>query len=227
MHNLKVLIVMVAGLALLAACNETPADAPVADAGLTTPVADSHAGHDHAPGEGHGATLEAAPSEITLDDGSTVKVIAVAALNADPKAYAGTYAIDGTIGDVFADKGKFMLKDCGVVCGDASCAGCEADQQLPVSFDLASLKGELPAKEARVHVVADIKLSEAGGFTLAVKEVREAKSGKAVCTCGHDHGDGHDHAGHDHDDHAHEGHDHAGHDDHGHDKKAKDGSSQA
>lgn len=212
------------GLLLLAAsCNDAATDAPSADAGAATSVAaapagDSHAGHDHAPGEGHGAAeIAPPPTEVTLADGTVVPVIAVAALNTNPKDYAGTFAIDGTVGEVFADKGRFMLKDNGVACGDASCSGCAADQQLPVSFDLASLEGAVPAQASRVLVVADVKPSDAGGFTLAVREVREGSGEKAVCSCcpsGKDGGKAHDHAGHGHDDHDHEGHDHAEHDDH-------------
>jgi hypothetical protein len=226
MRNFKVLCVMAASLSLLAACNQTPTDTPVADAGNTTPVAsvaDSHAGHDHESGAEHDSVQEAAPSEITLEDGSTIPVIAVAALNSSPKDYSGTFAIDGTIGDVFADKGRFMLRDNGVACGDKSCSGCEADQQLPVNFDLASFEGGMPAKESRVLVVADIKPSEAGGFTLAVKEVREGSGDKVICTskdCGHDHGTSQ----------ANKSKEDCGEDcthDNSHEKKAKDASSQA
>jgi hypothetical protein len=73
-----------------------------------------------------------------------------------------------------------MLKDCGVACGDASCTGCAADQQLPVNYDLASLQGALPQQAERVQVVAEIQPTEAGGFTLAVKEIHA--DGKAVCS---------------------------------------------
>ena len=94
-------------------------------------------------------------------------------LNADPKAHSGLIAIDGQVSEVFADKGRFMLAAYGEgVCTDEHCEGCAADQQLPIRYDKAKISGRVPAKDQQVYVVAVITPTEAGGFTVDLKEIR-------------------------------------------------------
>jgi hypothetical protein len=121
-------------------------------------------------------SIEAAPASITLASGKTVKVVGVAALNEDPKAHTGLVAIDGTVGELYADKGRFMLVDCATAaaCTDPGCASCGADMKVPVRFDVASVKGDLPEVRQRVFVVAEIAPTKTGGFELKVQEVRTA-----------------------------------------------------
>jgi hypothetical protein len=150
-------------------------------AGCGKPESECTCGHEATGKSGEAKEAPAVPSSLALADGKSVPVISVATLNADPKAHSGLVAIDGTIGDVFADKGRFMLVDCGAGhCEDKNCAGCSADQQVPVRYDAAGIKGELPAKAQRVFVVAEVKPTETGGFTLAVQEVRCGE--KCVCS---------------------------------------------
>jgi hypothetical protein len=166
-------------------CNKTEtAEGQPAVSATKTVVADAdvhhddHAGHDHAEHghEGHDHGEEApAVSEIKLADGKVVRVVTVAALNADPKANKGVVAIDGSIGAVYPDKGSFIVLDNGVHCTDEHCAGCAADQKVPVRVDMTKVKGTLPAKAQRVYVVADVTPTTAGGFTLAVHEVRSGE----------------------------------------------------
>lgn len=115
----------------------------------------------------------AAPATIKLADGKKVPVVSVIALNADPKAHEGLIAIDGQVSEVFGDKGRFMLAAYGEgVCTDESCEGCAADQQVPVRYDKTKAKGVLPKKEQKVYVVAVIKSTETGGYTLDLREIR-------------------------------------------------------
>jgi hypothetical protein len=116
---------------------------------------------------------EAAPATIKLADGKKVPIVTVLQLNADPKAHKGLIAIDGQVGEVFADKGRFMLAAYGEgVCTDENCEGCAADQQLPIRYDKAKITGKVPAKDQKVYVVAIVTPTETGGFTVELKEIR-------------------------------------------------------
>jgi hypothetical protein len=119
------------------------------------------------------AASAAAPTSIKLADGKKVPIVTVAALNAAPKDHEGLIAIDGQVGEVWGDKGRFMLVDYGVGhCEDENCTGCAADQQVPIRYDKTKAKGVQPKKEQKVYVIAVCKTTETGGFTLEVREVR-------------------------------------------------------
>jgi hypothetical protein len=113
------------------------------------------------------------PAKLKLGDGKHVPVVTVAALNAAPADYEGMIAIDGQVGEIWGDKGRFMLVDYGVGhCEDENCEGCAADQQVPIRYDKSKATGIMPKKAQKVYVIAICKTTETGGFTLDVHEVR-------------------------------------------------------
>jgi hypothetical protein len=128
---------------------------------------------------------EAAPAEtLKLADGKKVPIVTVAALNAAPGDHEGMIAIDGQVGEIWGDKGRFMLVDYGVGhCEDENCAGCAADQQVPIRYDKKQARGIMPKKEQKVYVIAVCKTTETGGFTLDVHEVRAGE--KTLMTVKH------------------------------------------
>ena len=161
-----------AGIEMCAGCAKPEAECTCAGEGHGEAVA----------GEAPAGEATTAPTAITLASGKSVPVVGVAALNQDPKAHSGLIAIDGTVGELYADKGRFMLVDCvtAAACEDPGCAGCGADMKVPVRFDVASVKGDLPAAKQRVFVVAEVTPTETGGFELKLQEIRTAE--KTLCT---------------------------------------------
>lgn len=127
---------------------------------------------------------DAAASKLKLADGKSVPIVTVAALNEDPAAHEGWIALDGQVGEVWADKGRFMLVDYGAGhCTDENCAGCEADQKTAIRFDKAKLKGALPKTEDKVYAIVVCKATETGGYTLDLHEVRAGE--KTLLTIKH------------------------------------------
>jgi hypothetical protein len=119
------------------------------------------------------ALAESKATTIKLTGGQKVPIVTVAELNAAPADHEGLIAIDGQVGELYPDKGRFILFDYAAGhCEDPTCEGCAADQQLPIRYDKAKLTGKLPAKADKVYAVAFVKVTDTGGFTVALREVR-------------------------------------------------------
>lgn len=134
-----------------------------------------------------GALLSAkdqAAGKLKLANGKSVPIVTVAALNGDPQAHEGWIALDGQVGEIWADKGRFMLVDYSEGhCEDENCAGCEADQQTAIRFDKTKLVGTLPQREQKVYAIVVCKATETGGYTLDLHEVRAGE--KSLLTIKH------------------------------------------
>jgi hypothetical protein len=127
------------------------------------------------------ALAESKATTIKLAGGQKVPIVTVAQLNAAPADHEGLIAIEGQVGELFPDKGRFILFDFAAGhCDDPTCEGCAADQQLPIRYDKAKLKGKLPAKADKVFAVAFITPTKGGGFTVELREIR--LDGKAIVT---------------------------------------------
>lgn len=120
---------------------------------------------DCPPKAGEPATAAAA----TTADG--IRLVDATVLDTSPAAYAGRIAIHGKVGEVLADKGVFTLVDLKKMPGCKD--GCCPKTDIPLRVPSSAYSGTMPKPEDEVIVVGNLTTTPAGGYQIAVEEVRQ------------------------------------------------------
>jgi hypothetical protein len=126
--------------------------------------------------EGHGAPPAggaggAAAAATLTSDG--IRIVDATAVDVDPNPYVGRVAINGKVGDVWAEKGTFTLVDLKQMPGCTD--GCCPKTNIPVSVSLAEYSGDFPKAGEVVLVICELSTTDTGGYSVQVEEVRQGE----------------------------------------------------
>jgi hypothetical protein len=121
-------------------------------------------------GHDHGAKTDGAAKQMSKTaDG--IRIVDATAVDVNPKPYVGRVAINGKVGDVWAEKGTFTLIDLKQMPGCTD--GCCPMTNIPVSVPQTEFSGTFPKAGDVVLVVCDLSTTPTGGYAVKVEEVRQ------------------------------------------------------
>jgi hypothetical protein len=182
------LLMLIAALTALGACNQRTAAVPshsaAAPAGIATPSAapmtprqpaaagsTSLASHAAAkPASASPASPSQAGGTLQLASGERVPIIGVLQLNTDAKAHVGLVALEARVMLTDPQRSTVVLVD--LAKGARCTTGCNPAATFPMHVVLENYQGGLPAANTQVLVIGRVSLA-GDDFKLDVREVRQ------------------------------------------------------